>query len=240
MPASEHASCEIPSIRQPSPRNTHVRWSTTVMSVAVEACRQDLLRDGHAHRVREALAERPGRRLDPGGVAVLGVARGHRVELAEAPQLVERQRVAAQVQQCVEEHRAVPVGEHEAVPVRPTRGRRDRAAGGRSTAPRRCPPSPSACRDGRTSHAAPRPWPARGPRWRALCVKALLRNSPVEPVRVPATLKAQYGTRLPPARRFPVPVGAVTTDGGRERRESADPEKRRFSPRAWLGANGEC
>ena len=28
VPASEQASCEMPSIRQPSPRNTQVRWST--------------------------------------------------------------------------------------------------------------------------------------------------------------------------------------------------------------------
>ena len=87
--------------------------------VAVEARREDLLRNGHAHGVRESLAERPGGRLDPGRVAVFGVAGGHRVELAEAPQLVERERVAAQVEQGVEEHRAVPVGEHETVPVRP-------------------------------------------------------------------------------------------------------------------------
>ena len=119
MPASEHASCEIP-FHQAAVAEEHPRAVVDDgVSVAVEARREDLLRDGHADRVREALAERPGRGLDPGGVAAFGMARGHRVELAEIPQLLERQRVAAQVQQRVEEHRAVTVREHEAVPVGP-------------------------------------------------------------------------------------------------------------------------
>ena len=89
------------------------------MGVTVEARRENLLRDRHAHRVREALTERSGRRLDPGCVAVLRMARGHRVELAEIPDLFERQRIAGEVEECVDEHRTVTVGEHEAVAVRP-------------------------------------------------------------------------------------------------------------------------
>jgi hypothetical protein len=46
------------------------------------------------------------------------------VELPEAPQVVERQVVAGEVEQRVLEHRAVPVGKHEAVAVGPCRVRR--------------------------------------------------------------------------------------------------------------------
>ena len=70
----------------------------------------------------EPLAERAGRGLDPGRVPVLGVARGARAELAEALDLVDRHvAVAGQVEQPVEQHRAVPRRQHEAVAVRPVR-----------------------------------------------------------------------------------------------------------------------
>ena len=104
-----------------------MRWSTTAWPSRLKRAARTSLGDRHADGVGEALAERSGGGLDAGGVAVLGMARGHRVELAEAPELVEGQRVAAEVEQRVEEHRAVPVREHEAVPVRPRRGRPGRA-----------------------------------------------------------------------------------------------------------------
>ena len=76
----------------------------------------------HADGIGEPLAERAGGRLDAGGVAVFGMAGGLRAELAEALQLVERHAlVAEQMQQRIEQHRAVPGGEHEAVAVRPVR-----------------------------------------------------------------------------------------------------------------------
>ncbi len=68
-----------------------------------------------------ALAERPGGRLHARGHAVLGMARRLGVELAEALQLVERQIVAGQMQQRVQQHRAVPVRKHEAIAIRPAR-----------------------------------------------------------------------------------------------------------------------
>ena len=74
---------------------------------AVELGGQAPLRDGHAHGVGEALAERPGGGLDARRQAVLRVARGARAELAEALQLVERQVVAGEVQQRVEQHAGV-------------------------------------------------------------------------------------------------------------------------------------
>ena len=48
------------------------------------------LGERHADRIADALAERPGRRLDAGGEAALGMAGGAAAELAEALQLVER------------------------------------------------------------------------------------------------------------------------------------------------------
>ena len=86
---------------------------------AIELRRQQLLGERHADCVREPLPERPGGRLDPGGHANLRMARGLAVQLPEAPELLERQRVAGQVQQRVQQHRAMAVGEHEAVAVRP-------------------------------------------------------------------------------------------------------------------------
>ena len=90
--------------------------------------------DRHADRGGDALAERAGRRLDPGGPAVLGVARGARVELAEALDVLQRDGGVAddlvvgidrldpgQVEQRVEQHRGVPGGEHEAVAAGPDR-----------------------------------------------------------------------------------------------------------------------
>ena len=91
---------------------------------AVELGSEQLLGERHAHGVGQALAQRAGGGLDAGRVADLGVAGGAAVELAEAFELVERQLVAAEVEQGVEQHRAVAVGEHEAVTVGPGRVRR--------------------------------------------------------------------------------------------------------------------
>ena len=88
---------------------------------AVELLGEELLRERHPHRVRETLSERPGRRLDAGSDAVLGMARSLRVQLPEALQLLHGQVVAREVQQRVLEHRAVAVREHETVAVRPVR-----------------------------------------------------------------------------------------------------------------------
>jgi hypothetical protein len=77
----------------------------------------------HADGGGETLPERASRGLDAESVAVLGVPRRARAELAEAPQLVERHvRVVGQVEQRVEQPRAVPSGEHEAVAIGPVGG----------------------------------------------------------------------------------------------------------------------
>jgi hypothetical protein len=92
-----------------------------LVAVTVVLRGQHLLGERHADRVADALTERAGGGLDAGGVAVLGVARGLRVPLAEGLQVVDRDVVAGQVQQRVDQHRTVAVGEHEAVAVRPIR-----------------------------------------------------------------------------------------------------------------------
>ena len=91
----------------------------------VELGRQALLGDGHADGVGEALAERSGGRLDARREAVLRVARRPRAPLAEVAQLVQRQVVAGEMQQRVEQHAGVAGRQDEAVaigPVGPRRG----------------------------------------------------------------------------------------------------------------------
>ncbi len=90
----------------------------------VEARRQVPLGDRHPDGVAEALAERTRRGLDTGRVAVLGVPGRLAAKLPEQLELVERQVVAREVQQAVEQRRAVAGGEHEAVAVGPVRARR--------------------------------------------------------------------------------------------------------------------
>jgi hypothetical protein len=83
---------------------------------------EDALREREPDRRGDALAERPGRRLDPGRHEALRVARRLRVELAEALQLVDRDALdAREVEERVEQHRAVPGRQHEAVAVEPVR-----------------------------------------------------------------------------------------------------------------------
>ena len=77
--------------------------------------------DRHPDRVPRALAERAGGRLDTGRVAVLGMAGREAPPLAEALELVERQVVARQVEQRVEQHAAVPRREDEPVAAGPGR-----------------------------------------------------------------------------------------------------------------------
>ena len=91
---------------------------------AVVAVGEEALGDRHPDAVREALAERPGRRLDTGGVAVLRMSRRSRLPLAEALQLLEREVVAGEVQRAVLEDAGVAGAEHEAVAVLPVWVRR--------------------------------------------------------------------------------------------------------------------
>ena len=87
----------------------------------VEALRQQFFGERHADGVGEALAERPGRGFHARRHEVFRMARRLRIELAEVLELVHRQVVAGQVQQRVLQHRAVAVGQDEAVAVEPLR-----------------------------------------------------------------------------------------------------------------------
>ena len=74
---------------------------------------------GHADRVGDALAERPGGGLDAGGVAVLGVAGGQRAPGAQRLEVVQLEPVAGQVELDVEGEAGVPQRQHETVPAGP-------------------------------------------------------------------------------------------------------------------------
>ena len=118
-PASASASWLMPSIRQPSPT---MRVGVVVDERIAELRVHDALGERHADGVGDALAERAGRRLDALGKAVFRVAGGLGAELAEVLDLLDRHvRIAGQIEQRIEQHRAVAGRQHEAVAVRPFR-----------------------------------------------------------------------------------------------------------------------
>jgi hypothetical protein len=92
-----------------------------LVSVPVEAVRQEAFRDRHADRIRRPLAQRPGRGLHAGSQAVLGVAGSAASPLAEGLDVVERQVVTREMKEAVEQHRAVAGRENEAVAIGPMR-----------------------------------------------------------------------------------------------------------------------
>ena len=120
-PARDDASAEI-ALHEVAVRHDRVRAVVDDrVTGAVEAIREKPLGDRHADGVRRPLPERPGRRLDARREPVLGVPRGPAPPLAKRLQVVERQVVAGQVEQAVQQHAAVPGGEHESVAVGPRR-----------------------------------------------------------------------------------------------------------------------
>jgi len=80
---------------------------------------QPAFHHGHAHRVGDALAQRPGGHLHARGHTVLRVARRAAAQLAELLQFVQRQVVAGEMQRGVQHHRGVARGEDKTVTVRP-------------------------------------------------------------------------------------------------------------------------
>jgi hypothetical protein len=91
------------------------------VAVAVEFGRQQRLGERHPDRIGQALAERAGGGFDAGRHADLRMAGRLAAELAKASQLVERQCVAGEVQQRVQQHRRMAVAEHEPIPIGPQR-----------------------------------------------------------------------------------------------------------------------
>lgn len=76
----------------------------------------------HADRHREALAQRAGGALDARHLEILGVSGTRAVQLTEIADVVHRRlRIATEVQQRVDEHRAMARRQHEAVAIRPAR-----------------------------------------------------------------------------------------------------------------------
>ena len=101
---------------------------------AIEVLRQPALSNGHADARRAALSERPGCRLDARGHMIFRVPRAFAADLAETLDVVERDRRlagtlvfgvnrldAGEMQHRIEQHRGVPIGQHETIAVRPDR-----------------------------------------------------------------------------------------------------------------------
>ncbi len=81
---------------------------------------EQALGERHADRVGEALAQRARGRLDAGRMPILRMARGLGAELAEVRELLHRHaRIARQMQDRVEQHRAMAGREYETVAVGP-------------------------------------------------------------------------------------------------------------------------
>ena len=116
--AGEIAGLVADAFHQVAVARDHV--GAMIDQLRAEAGAQMTLRQRHADRVGEALAERPGGGLDAGRMAVLGMAGGARAELAEALELLDLHlRIAGQMEQRVEQHRAMAGGQHEAVAIGP-------------------------------------------------------------------------------------------------------------------------
>ncbi len=101
--------------------NREDRVIDDLMAGAVEIRGEVFLRHRHANAVGQALAQRPGGRLDAHAVSVLAVAGALAAKLAETHEFAQRQIVAGQVQQAIKEHTAVAGRKHEAVAVDPER-----------------------------------------------------------------------------------------------------------------------
>jgi hypothetical protein len=87
----------------------------------VEDRREMCLCHRHPDRVAHTLTEWSGGRLHAGSVTVLGMAGRPALPLPEVPDVIERDLVAREVEQAVEEHRRVARREDEPVAVRPVR-----------------------------------------------------------------------------------------------------------------------
>src|SRR5690606_27717809 len=86
----------------------------------VEFRRQHPLREGHADRVGDSLAQGPGSRLDARNEAVLAVSGSLRAELTKVLQFAHRQVVASKMKERIDEHRPMTGGQHEPVAVGPS------------------------------------------------------------------------------------------------------------------------
>src|SRR5436190_9261534 len=86
---------------------------------AIVMCRQECLSHCHADAVAESLSERPCGRFYARCPMIFGVSGGGAIPLAEVLDGVQRQIVAGQVEQCVQQHRAMSRREDKSITVRP-------------------------------------------------------------------------------------------------------------------------
>ena len=91
------------------------------VAFAVELTGQQLFCQRHAHRIGNALAQWAGGGFHAGRDTHFGVACGFAVQLTEVFQLFHGQLVACEVQQRINQHGAMAVGQHKAVTVEPMR-----------------------------------------------------------------------------------------------------------------------
>ncbi len=80
-----------------------------IVARTVELRRQSFLGNSHPDRVSDTLAQRTGGGFHARGVADFRVTRGFGVQLAEVFQLFNRQIVASEVQQAVNQHRTMAI-----------------------------------------------------------------------------------------------------------------------------------
>ncbi len=88
---------------------------------AVELCGQRALGNRHAHAIGEALAKRACGGFNSRRVTKFGMAGGTGVKLAEIFQVLDTEVISGQMQQRVDQHRTMAIGEHEAVAIDPVR-----------------------------------------------------------------------------------------------------------------------
>ena len=85
----------------------------------VELGGEHFFRHRHADGIGNTLAEGAGGGFNTGRITILGVTRCLRMQLTELLDVVNRQVIAGQMQQRINQHRAVAVGQHKAVTIWP-------------------------------------------------------------------------------------------------------------------------
>ena len=94
------------------------------VAIAIELGSEGFLCQRHPHGIRDALPQRPGRGFNAGGIAIFGVTRRLAMELPELLQVFNGKFIPSEMQEGVDQHRAVAIGQHEPVAIGPIRIRR--------------------------------------------------------------------------------------------------------------------
>jgi len=110
----------MPSIKSPSPQMRRCSDRRYCVRAGVSG-REPGFRNGHPDAVTESLSERSGGDFNAYCVAAFRMAWGLAAPLAETFEFVERQVVAGEMQQAVEQHRAMPGRQHKSIAVEPER-----------------------------------------------------------------------------------------------------------------------